>query len=668
MKTLSRFTTARSIVAALVAVAVSLSLAPTTAFAQTLGVASPNGGVDAKIRVDAQGAKFDLAFNGATILKDSRLGMTFKDAKLGDLQIIGAISSSRDETWTNKFGKCETQIDRCSELTLKLREKDGAKRGYDLVFRVYDDAFAFRYVLTEDGGLAKEGEPVTILSDDSVFNFGDPNLEAWAAFYPKYNTSQEEMFHKVKLSEIKTDAFVGSPVIVQGANWRAAITEADLIDWSGAQFAAADGLDGALKIRLTPRDDGQGAVVRKAPASSPWRVVLLGETAIDIVNASTEILNLATPCQIDDVSWIKPGNAAWDWWAPKSRKVTNEFYYEFIDFASKMGWEYLLVDAGWARDAKFGTNATDEELCVPGIDMPKLVAYARERNVDVLLWAHYSWARKEGERKLMERCVKWGVKGLKIDFMDSHSQEMVAWTTETCKIAAELRLLIDYHGMYKPTGFERTYPNQITREGVRGNEYNRWHIQTATHTATLPFTRCMLGPADYTPGGFLNKHKDEFVSLEKNKEPGATCQVVGTRAHELALCMIYDSPLRCYCDLPKNYEGEPGLEYLRALPTVWKKTKALEGEIGEYYVVERESFDGDFYVSAITNETARKVELKLDFLPKDKELEVALYVDAEASAETATAIQIDAKTVRQNDVLTIDMAPEGGWNAVFRAK
>ena len=653
---------ARAATIALVAVVAA------TAFADDgVVLSSPTGVAQARVRAVDDGLSYDLTFNGKPVLTDSKIGTTFKGERLGALKIVGVRESSRDVVWTQRLGKSETQVDRYNETTIELREAEGGKRGWNAVLRAYDDAFAFRFELPQDGGLADENGDVVVESDDSTFNFGDGALDAWASFYPTYNTSQEEIFKKVKLSDIKSDSFVGAPLIVQTQDWNAALTEADLVDWSGAQFAAA--APGVVSIRLTPRNDGRGAVVRQSPASSPWRVVLLGKTAVDMVDASKEIQNLARPCELDDVSWIEPGNCAWDWWAPKSgRKMTNERFKEFVDFAAERGWKWLLVDAGWARRDKFGANASDRELFAPGFDAPSLVEYARARNVGIFLWFHWTDLQKEGERKLLQRCADWGVRGVKIDFMDSHAQEMVQWTTKTCQIAAELKLLVDYHGMYKPTGFERTYPNQITREGVRGNEYNRWSRQTATHVATLPFTRCMLGPADYTPGGVLNRHGEEFVSLDANKAQNATCQVVGTRAHELALCMIVDSPIRCLCDLPENYRGQSGLEYVDALPTVWRKTRALQGEIGEYFVVMRESFDGEFFASAITNESPRKLELKLDFLPEGQDFEATFYADSEASDQDATAIAIESKTVRSGDVLTIDMAREGGWNAVFREK
>ncbi|MBP5620657.1 MAG: glycoside hydrolase family 97 catalytic domain-containing protein, partial [Thermoguttaceae bacterium] len=357
---------------------------------------------------------------------------------------------------------------------------------------------------------------------------------------------------------------------------------------------------------------------------------------------------------------VKSGNSSWNWWAPQDGYPTDKVMKGLVDLAADMGWEYTLVDAGWQDKKKQGVAYTKD------LNIPELVKYAADKNVRVLVWFHYTSLVDAGEREALKQVADWGVAGVKIDFMDSHTQEMVQWLEETCKIAAEYKLLVDYHGMYKPTGMERTYPNQITREGVRGNEYNRWSKNTATHMATLPFTRCMLGPADYTPGGFLNEHSDTFKSLNAYKDKSIDCHVVGTRSHELALCMIYDSPLRCLSDLPRNYRNQPGLDYLRNLPTVWNETIALDGRIGEFYVVARRSND-DWFVSGITNEKARDFSVKLDFLA-DGDYEGVVYADVPESDKDATQISITAKTFHKGDVLNTKAVRDGGWNVVLKKK
>ena len=423
-----------------------------------------------------------------------------------------------------------------------------------------------------------------------------------------------------------------------------------------------------MRTLLAPRDDKRGCVVRRGPALSPWRVVILGKTPSDLVNNADVVLNTASPCEIDD-SWIKPGNSAWDWWAPKGgREISTRAIREFIDFAADMKWDYALVDAGWyLRDGKNVKIGPDGLVVRDGFDVPALVEYGRAKGVGLLLWIDWPDLVQVDPRKTLKRCSDWGVAGVKIDHMNSHSQETVAGLTETVRAAAEYKLLVNFHGMYEPTGMERTLPNQITREGIYGNEYFRGRAISQTLVAALPYTRCLVGPGDYTPGGFRNTHLETYRPLKEQKGANASTEVVGTRAHELALCMLLDSPLRCLCDLPRVYKDQPGLDYLRALPATWDDTVALDGAIGEFYVAARRSGD-DWYVSGITNEQARAFAVPLDFLDEGASYDAAIYADAPESDADAAAIAITSKTVVKGEALTFTAVRDGGWNAVLKRK
>ncbi len=627
-------------------------------FAQTIQTTSPNGKTVITLTV-GDTTTYSATFDGLTVLVPSKLGMAFKNAEpLGEMKIVDSQTKSIDEQWKQPLGKRAEYVDRCSETTIQLQETGTLARKLTLVVRAYDDGFAFRYIVPTDSGFGDQNGEFCVELEETEFAF-DADYDAWATSYKKFNTSQEEEFPKTKLSAIAPDAFIGMPLVVKGNGFYAALTESDLLNWSGAQFTGSSNASTTVKIRLTPRKDERGCVVRRGEAASPWRVVLLGKSPVDLVNNSGIILNVATPCAID-ASWVKPGNSSWNWWAPQDGYPTDTVMKGLVDLASDMGWEYTLVDAGWQDKRKKGVAYTKD------LNIPELVKYAAEKNVRILLWFHYASLVDVGEREALKQVADWGIAGVKIDFMDSHTQEMVQWIEETCKIAAEYKLLVDYHGMYKPTGMERTYPNQITREGVRGNEYNRWSQNSATHTATLPFTRCMLGPADYTPGGFLNEHSDTFQSLSAYKDKSADCHVVGTRAHELALCMIYDSPLRCLSDLPRNYKNQLGLDYLRTLPSVWDETIALDGQIGKFYVVARRS-GNDWFVSGITNEEARSFSTKLDFL-SDGLYEGVVFADSSETDQDAMKMSIFTKTFQKGETLGVDAVRDGGWNVVLRKK
>ena len=624
-------------------------------------IMSPENRVKIDVDFD-ESVTYCLTFDGEKVLDNSRLGMMFQDVPaLGKFRITGETTRNIDETWEYPLGKQTYYTDHCVETAFELQEIDEPNRLLTLVFRAYDDGIAFRYIVPEQPGIPE----FCVSSDDTEFSFGQ-DYDIWAAFYSRFNTSQENFFLPKKLSDIKPDSFVGMPLIVCSDKFVAALTESDLLDWAGGQFAASAENPTTVKIRLTPRRDGRGAVVRQTPAASPWRVILLGKKPVDLINNSGIVMNTATPCQLSDVSWIRPGNSSWDWWAVKSpREISNDIIFRFIDFAEKMGWEYTTFDAGWARRTNYGYDKNDTTQFADGVDIPECVDYASGKNVRLFLWFHWQDLEQAGVSMMLERCAKWGVAGVKIDFLDSDCQEMVQWATETCRIAAENKILVNYHGMYKPTGMNRTLPNQITREGIRGNEYNRWSALTSQHLVSLPFTRCLLGPADFTPGGFLNEHPETFNVLEKTDTK--TCHVIGTRARELALCMIYDSPLRTICDLPEFYENQPGIEYLRDLPTVWDETRALDGDIGEFLVMARRS-GNRWFLSAITNEQARSVEVALDFLEDGVEYEAAVYADDSESDSDAKAIAVTKENFKKGDMVTLNMVRDGGWNAVFVKK
>lgn len=639
---------------ALAAILISAAYAP----AQTLQITSPNAKTAITLTV-GDAVTYSAAFDGAIVTKPSKLGISFQSAEpLGEMKIVDSQSKTISQTWKCRLGKQAEYVDNCTETTVQIQETGASARKLTLVFRAYDDGFAFRYIVPADSGFADENGEFCIESEETEFVFDD-DYDAWATSHRAFNTSQEEEFLKTKLSAVKPDAFIGMPLVVKCDGFYAALTESDLLDWAGAQFAGASDASPVVKVRLTPRKDGHGCVIRKGEAASPWRVVLLGKRPVDLVNNSGIILNTATPCLIDD-SWVEAGNSSWNWWAPKVGYPTDAIMKELVDFAAENGWRYTLVDAGWQDRNQEGVAYTKD------LNLPELVKYAEKKDVRILIWFHYTSLLDAGVRNAFEQITDWGVAGVKIDFMDSHTQEMVQWIEETCQMAAEYKLIVDYHGMYKPTGMERTYPNQITREGVRGNEYNRWSRNSAAHTATLPFTRCMLGPADYTPGGFLNEHSDTFKSLNAYEDKSADCRVIGTRARELALCMIYDSPLRCLADLPRNYKGEPGFEYLRNLPPVWDETIALDGEIGEFYVVARRSGDS-WFVSGITNEQARSFSTKFDFLGVG-DYEGTVYADSPEADQDATQIAISKETFRKGDVFEIDAVRDGGWNVVLTKK
>ncbi|MBQ9813635.1 MAG: glycoside hydrolase family 97 catalytic domain-containing protein [Thermoguttaceae bacterium] len=651
----------RSCFFALAFVAVTF-LTAVSSYAQPTTYSSPEG--KTKLDVETDSAAFAVEYGDLAVRLS--LGLTFRDApRWGSVELVETTTRDVVDIW-HGIGRKSEYCGRCVEATFTVREKDPPNRKLDYVFRLYDEGVAFRYVIRDDSGVFDENGEFCVESEDSVFTF-DQNYEVWGAWFKDYASNHEGNFQKKKLSDVKEDSFIGRPLLVRGERFVAALTESDLLDWSGLQFAGT-GKPNEVRTLLAPRDDKRGCVVRKGACASPWRVMILAETPAELINCSDIVLNLASPCAFND-SWVKPGNSAWDWWAPKGgRKITNEAYREFIDFASEMKWDYLLIDAGWYKGSGKNLAIGPEGLVVgQSVDVPALVEYGKAKGVRILLWIDWPDIVQVDVRKTLKRVADWGVAGVKIDHMNSHSQETVAALTEAVRIAAEYKLLVNFHGMYEPTGLERTFPNQITREGIRGNEYFRGSALSPSFVATLPYTRCLIGPGDYTPGGFRDAHLETYKPLREQTESDASTMVVGTRAHELALCAVLDSPLRCLCDLPRVYRGQKGLEYLVGLPATWDDTIALDGEIGEFYAVARRS-GSNWLVSAITNEKARTLDLTLDFLDDGAEYDATFYRDAPESDQDANAIEITRGAVRKGDAIQAAMVRDGGWNAVFVKK
>ena len=566
-------------------------------------VNSPNGKLTLVVSDDA-GLHYRVELDGKPLLADSVLGLAFADGTtLGPTaKITDTKKASRKTTWDNPLGQRRTVPDRFRELRLTLNEGATPVRTFTLVARAYDHGVAFRYDLPEASGLGE----FTLKRELTEFRF-PADHRAWPG---DESGCAENTYLERKLSEIPRETPQSwrsgqpycsvLPLLVETPSAYVAVAESDLLDWAGL-FLTGTG-DTAVRAELAPRQDGRGAVVGRVPMVSPWRVVMVGRTAGDLVTNDL-VATLATPSRVADSAWVKPGVSAWDaWWTgvnPSQPQYTavlargdNRSHREYIDFAAEMGWPYQLVDWFWYRDmtdwhkslfSEPNQPSGDFTQSVSHIDVPALVAHARAKNVKLFIWGHSLDLQTAGIDKTLAHLASLGVAGVKIDFINSDSQEAVQWCVRVLEAAARHRLMVNFHGAYKPTGLARTYPNFITQEGVLGNEYNKLGGSvTARHTILLPFTRGLLGPMDYTPGGFLNRTQSTF----KVTHPA---QVIGTRVRQLAMTVVYFSPLLVLCDSPANYRGQPGVEFFRDLPTVWDESVVLSAEVGKHLVIARRS-------------------------------------------------------------------------------
>ena len=616
-------------------------------------VKSPQSLVEAKVDVDSH-IKYSVYFKGNLVITNSLIRFEFKQAPpMGDEMVVLKTSIREiDEIWSPVLKRKEKVSNHCNELTLQLQEKKFPRRMMNLVFRVFDDGTAFRTEFVGSGN----GHEYVITDEMVTFDFTADHT-CWAVNHGNYRSSQENEYFKRKLSDITDQMVIGLPMTVKVSdNCYAAITEADIENYAGMYLKPGHSKNGfSVRSSLSPlpkQPDNGYKVKFKFPHNTPWRVIMLGDTPGKLLESEI-IMNLNDPCAIADPSWIKPGMCAWDHWWSAEVKVDNETIKKYIDLASEMGWPYQLID--WQWYGMFNEPKADITKVAPQLDMPGILAYAKQKNVKCWLWLYYTDVNRSDFDKACALYESWGIAGIKIDFMDSDDQEMVNWYHRVVKTAAAHHLMVDFHGAYKPDGFRRTYPNLVTREGVLGNEYNKWSLRiTPEHMTTLPFTRMLVGPMDFTPGGFLNRTPEKF-------ENATPAQVQGTRALQLAQFVVYDSPFQVACDHPANYKGQEGTEFLKKVKTMWDDTKILNGQIGEFITSARRS-GNEWFIGSMTNSETRTLEIKLDFLGSGKYKMVA-FEDAADAAVNAESVLRTSKTVVKDDIVTIKMAPGGGYAA-----
>ena len=548
--------------------------------------------------------------------------------------------------------------DRHNELRAFFVEPSG--RPFQIEARVFDDGIGFRYVLPPVPAAASqdfvlEEELTRFRFPGDYLCYAGENENTGKPQNPiGYLGSQESEYKLMRLSELPADQVRLVPLLVKTPAAYVAVTESDLLDWAGMwlnRVSTNSAMGGVtLAARLAPRPDGQGLVKSAFPRHSPWRTLLIARRPAQLVESDL-ILNLATPPVLADTAWIKPGIASWDWWSQMTRPSTAT-YKELIEFSAEMGWPYVLLDAGWsARGNILQANRA--------VDMPEVLAFARQKNVRLLLWLYWSSLdHNDAYQQAFPLYEQWGIAGVKIDFMNRDDQEMVNWYEKIVKAGAAHHLLVNFHGACKPTGMIRTYPNQITREGILGNEYNRWSARvTPEYKTTLPFTRLIVGPADFTPGGFINKQLDQFRYDVKPTE------VQGTRCAELALFVCLESPLIHAADHPSHYLGQPGLDFLRGLPTVWDDTRCLDGAIAEHVVIARRN-GTRWFLGALTDRHARDIPLKLDFLGPGS-WTMKIWKDAPDSDVVGEHLASEERVVSFRDELMLHLAPAGGAVARF---
>lgn len=672
-------------------------LIATIILAATVSVASPDGRLKVDFTTDATGMSWALAQDGQTLVQPSRLGVRFaksnprseKAADFAELRIVDTRTRTGDSVWESKAYRRGRVRDHFNELAVDLEETEARAvriglgqteveykpRRLTLEFRAYDEGVAFRYVFPEQEAF----DGFELADELTEWRFAD-DPTGWVTEYASHLTSQECPFNHKKISGVAGDKLIGMPLLVETAGRTLALTEAALVNWAGMFFRNVGEGETVLKADLAKLPASSAAtagsaVVAMTPASSPWRVVLVGADEVDLLRKNDVIASLNPPPDPTiDFSFVKPGATSWDWWVESNNSLSTELTLKLVDFAAEMGWPYHTIDGGWygfARRPNHGPNVPLQPR--KGFDLERIVRHAAAKGVGIWVWIHWQEIEDTGIEETFARLEKWGVKGVKTDFLDRQDQWIVNWYERVARAAAKHRVMVNFHGAFKPTGTERTWPNNLTREGILGNEMNLFTRKiTPEHCATLPFTRLLIGPGDFTPGSFANQFSKDFVPQNKKGhrygDETDRCphwaEQMGTRAYALAQCIAYDSYLTTLCDWPERYRGAAGVAALRSLPTTWKATEPVAGRCGEYYAVVREAHDGRFCFAAFTVK-ARGLDLPLNFLG-DGQWKAELFTDDPARTPSdAKALAEATRSVAKGETLHFDLCDEGGAVAIF---
>ncbi len=632
-------------------------LSPLAATAQSRGplsLSSPDGHLS--VTVDAGAAlTWSVAWKGRPLLAPSRLALVLGDRTLGERPVVaGSSQRSVDQVLRPVVRYKRGEIrDRFTERRIDFLG------GYALVVRAYDDGVAYRWETALPGD-------VTVRDEVATFAFGGDHL----LYFPEETSlisHQERQYKQLRIGELKDGQFSSLPALVVIAGGpKVAITESDLFDYPGMDLTSA-GTPHALRglfpaypaATAMERDRTERVTVRepwiartRGTRSFPWRVLVVAERD-GVLLESDIVYRLASETTMTDTSWIRPGKVAWDWWnfnnvfgVPFRAGVNTDTYKHYIDFAAEHGIEYVILDEGWYR-------LGDLLSVVPEIDMDAVAAHARARKVGLIMWVVWKTLDQQMEAAL-DRFAAWGVKGIKVDFMQREDQWMVNYYERVAQAAARRKLLVDFHGAYKPTGLYRTYPHVVTSEGVLGLEQSKWGEDASPLNAvTFPFLRMLAGPVDYTPGAMHNATKADFKPIFNRP------MSQGTRCHQLAMYVVFESPLQMLADSPSNYRREPeSLAFIAKVPVVWDDLRVLSAAVGGHVLLARRS-GSSWFVGGLTNWDARDVEVDLSFLGPGA-FNAEIHRDGPNADRAGVDYVREVRPVSASDRLKIHLAPGGG--------
>jgi alpha-glucosidase len=619
-------------------------------------ISSPDGKIVLTVTIGTE-IRWSATFENKEIISSVKAAMI-----LGDGKTLGANESVKKSSLIRineilkpevPYKKSET-IDNCNALLLTF------KSGFSLQFRAYNDGIAYRF---------ETAQKDTMIVKNEVSEMQFPaGTTSWYPLEKSFMSHNENTFIFSNLDTITSKHLASLPVLFQSNGTDILLTESDIEDYAGmwvkgagsgkiegtwSAYPAAEALSRDRDLRITKSMD---YIAKTTGARTfPWRVFIVTGEDGKLVESDL-VYKLAAPNRIKDLSWIKPGKVAWDWWNANniygvdfSSGINNDTYKYYIDFAAKNGIEYIILDEGWY---KLG-NVLD---VVPGIDVPELCRYAEEKKVGVILWVVWKtfWDQMD---QALDQYEKWGVKGVKVDFMQRDDQKIVNFYWEAARKTADHHMLIDFHGAYKPDGLGRTYPNALTREGVKGMEHSKWSRDISPeHDVTLVYTRMVAGPMDYTPGAMINMDKTNFNPIFTRPESQ------GTRVHQMALYVAFESPLQMLSDNPSNYMKEQECtDFIIKVPVVWDDIKVISGKVGDYILLARRS-GKEWFVGGLTDWSPRDLDLDLSFLGEGN-YTMEVFQDGINADKYASDYKHLRTDVNSSSKMKIHLAPGGGWVA-----
>ena len=631
-------------------------------FAQSkdLDLQSPDGAIKVSLRLSDK-IYYTISYNQDELLKNNSLMLQLRNAALGqNPKLISSKKRTGNEVIKPYISlKCSTVKNNYNSLLLNF------KGNYSVEFRAFDEGIAYHFTTAQKGD-------VEVMHEDFSINFPDEyNLHI---LQPKsFKTSYEEPYSTVSSKEWPTDNISTLPLLIDTKKqYKILISESDLSDYP-CMFLKSTGANGLTstfpKVPLDFGEDGDRSLKITKEAdyiaktsgtrSFPWRYFVLTSDDKQLME-NTMTLKLAAPSVLKDPSWVKPGQASWEWWndaSPYGPDVNfvsgynTDTYKYYIDFASKFGLKYIVMDEGWAKTTR------DPFTPNPDVDVHEIIRYGKEKNVSVVLWL--TWLTVRNHMELFKTFREWGVKGVKIDFMDRSDQWMVNYYENVAKEAAKNEIFVDFHGAFKPAGLEYKYPNVISYEGVRGME--QMGGATPNNSIFFPFMRNAVGPMDYTPGAMISMQPDVYSAQRPNAAS------IGTRAYQMALFVVFESGIQMLADNPTlYYRNLECTQFITSVPTTWDETKALAATVGEVAVVAKRK-SNKWFIGGITNgkEKVRNVQISLDFLEKGKTYTMTYFEDGINAGRQAMDYRKKTMQVKAGDKFDIKMVRNGGFAGVI---